>query len=248
MNNKQQIMEDMKIMSNEYINNLKNQIKAEDADFLRTLLNIPEHPFTDLTTQMFQTYLKKNADYGNSFDKSLDENGLVAAKVRLEDKFNRFGNLIKNEQQVNDESVEDTLLDMANYAIMTVMWMQGVKVPTSEGFTIDEFNAWLNSLDGDFSSKEVAATEMLKSLGYPPMCDGNIALTSHDVDKIRKDLGLQSKQEREITLGSIVKITEGHRTGQYDEIVAVHLNPLRYNLKHEKPTIFYFPGELELIK
>ena len=36
---------------------------------------------------------------------------------------NRTKSLIKKEAQVKDESIKDTLLDMANYAIMTVMWM-----------------------------------------------------------------------------------------------------------------------------
>ena len=36
---------------------------------------------------------------------------------------NRIESLTKKEAQVKDESIKDTLLDMANYAIMTVMWM-----------------------------------------------------------------------------------------------------------------------------
>jgi hypothetical protein len=69
-------------------------------------------------------YARKNKDYGNSFDKSLDEHGVIASVVRLEDKFNRFKKLTKSEQLVNDESIADTLLDMANYAIMTAMWLE----------------------------------------------------------------------------------------------------------------------------
>jgi hypothetical protein len=46
--------------------------------------------------------------------------------IRLEDKLNRLKALtIKNQsQQVKDESVEDTLMDLANYAIMTVIELQ----------------------------------------------------------------------------------------------------------------------------
>lgn len=39
------------------------------------------------------------------------------------DKYNRFCRLIKAEAQVKDESIRDTLIDLANYAIMTVMEM-----------------------------------------------------------------------------------------------------------------------------
>lgn len=49
--------------------------------------------------------------------------------IRLEDKLNRFKKLGLNnlEAQVNDESIEDTLLDLANYAIMTVIEMRDKK-------------------------------------------------------------------------------------------------------------------------
>lgn len=79
--------------------------------------------FTEITSNMVKTYAAKNHDYGNSFEQSLDKFGLVASVVRLGDKMNRIESLTKKEAQVKDESIKDTLLDMANYAIMTVMWM-----------------------------------------------------------------------------------------------------------------------------
>lgn len=66
-------------------------------------------------------YRRKNADYGDSFGKQFEEYGIVSSAIRLEDKFNRFKNLTKNQAQVKDETIEDTLLDLANYAIMTVV-------------------------------------------------------------------------------------------------------------------------------
>lgn len=79
--------------------------------------------FMSITNNMSKTYIAKNHDYGNSFEQSLDKFGLVASMVRLGDKMNRIESLTKKEAQVKDESIKDTLLDMANYAIMTVMWM-----------------------------------------------------------------------------------------------------------------------------
>lgn len=79
--------------------------------------------FMDITNNMTKTYAAKNHDYGNSFEQSLDKFGLVASVVRIGDKMNRIESLTKKEAQVKDESIKDTLLDMANYAIMTVMWM-----------------------------------------------------------------------------------------------------------------------------
>lgn len=77
----------------------------------------------DVLLDMHQTYLDKNADYGNSFDKSLDQFGIVAALTRMSDKFNRLCNLYSNESKVKDESMLDSMKDLANYAAMTVKWM-----------------------------------------------------------------------------------------------------------------------------
>lgn len=79
--------------------------------------------FGEITKMLEETYLKKNHDYGNSFDKSMDEFGLVASAIRLSDKMNRFKSLLGKENRVDDESISDTLLDMANYAIMTYLYM-----------------------------------------------------------------------------------------------------------------------------
>lgn len=89
----------------------------------RPVLSDNVEQFMSITQNMAKTYAAKNHDYGNSFEESLDEFGLVASVVRLGDKMNRIKSLIKKEAQVRDESIKDTLLDMANYAIMTVMWM-----------------------------------------------------------------------------------------------------------------------------
>lgn len=79
--------------------------------------------FMSITQNMAKIYAAKNHDYGNSFEESLDEFGLVASVVRMGDKMNRIKSLIKKEAQVKDESIKDTLLDIANYAVMTIMWM-----------------------------------------------------------------------------------------------------------------------------
>ena len=67
--------------------------------------------FKELTDMMVTTHEKKNHDYGDSFNKTLDKYGLTAALVRMEDKLNRI------------ESLKDTLLDLANYCLMTVLWI-----------------------------------------------------------------------------------------------------------------------------
>ena len=72
-------------------------------------------------------YARKNADYGDSFGKSFEEYGLTMACMRLEDKLNRLKALRNKDAQVADESIADTLMDLANYAIMTLMELSPVK-------------------------------------------------------------------------------------------------------------------------
>jgi len=69
-------------------------------------------------------YKRKNTDYGDSFSKQFMEYGLTSSVIRIEDKFLRLKKLSKNKAQVKDETIEDTLLDLANYAIMTVMELE----------------------------------------------------------------------------------------------------------------------------
>ncbi len=78
-----------------------------------------------ITDELRELYARKNADYGDSFGKSIKEHGIIAAVVRLEDKMNRITSLAKSDdRKVKSESIEDTLIDMANYAIMTVIEMR----------------------------------------------------------------------------------------------------------------------------
>ncbi len=79
--------------------------------------------FMDITTNMAKTYAAKNHDYGNSFEQSCDKFGIIASVVRLGDKMNRIESLTTKEAKIKEESIKDTLLDLANYAIMTVMWL-----------------------------------------------------------------------------------------------------------------------------
>lgn len=75
----------------------------------------------EVIEEIHNTFKIKNADYGNSFGEQYDEYGLLSAVIRLDDKMRRLKQLMKQEAQVKDESIRDTILDLANYAIMTVM-------------------------------------------------------------------------------------------------------------------------------
>jgi hypothetical protein len=116
------------------IEDVSNLLSLEEAEILYNIiqeLNDMRHifrsesgEFRDITNSMIQTYQAKNQDYGNSFEKTLDKFGLIASVIRLNDKMNRIESLSRTEAKVVDESIEDTLLDLANYAIMTVIWLR----------------------------------------------------------------------------------------------------------------------------
>lgn len=83
--------------------------------------------FREIVTDMAATYEKKNADYGNSFEQTLNKWGINIALARIEDKLNRVSTLTKQEAQVKDEAIEDTLKDLATYAVMTLMWLNNTE-------------------------------------------------------------------------------------------------------------------------
>ena len=94
----------------------------------------------ELCDGLNQLYARKNHDYGDSFHQTFVEEGLAMARIRLGDKFSRFKTLSRilptdsTQQQVTDESIRDTLLDLANYAIMTVLELDQEEAERSEPY------------------------------------------------------------------------------------------------------------------
>lgn len=79
--------------------------------------------FKKITEEMANLYSKKNANYGNSFTKLYEDLGPISGLVPLHNKLDRLTNLIKGGQN-NFESIEDTLIDLANYSIMNLIEIQ----------------------------------------------------------------------------------------------------------------------------
>ena len=78
--------------------------------------------FISICAELSSLYDAKNLDYGDSFGKSFQEWGMPMACIRLTDKLNRLCSLTKNSsQKVQDESIEDTLKDLATYSVMTLI-------------------------------------------------------------------------------------------------------------------------------
>ena len=79
--------------------------------------------FECITNQMTKTFACKRHDYGKTTEETFNRFGPVSMLTRMYDKLGRLENLLVNniEPYVYGEKVEDTLLDLANYAIITIM-------------------------------------------------------------------------------------------------------------------------------
>lgn len=75
----------------------------------------------DICSELTELYRKKNKDYGDSFVQVREEYP-EAICIRLSDKLNRLKSCMKsNEVKILTESIDDTLIDLANYCIMELI-------------------------------------------------------------------------------------------------------------------------------
>ena len=86
-------------------------------------LNEKTQRHKELLDYLHNLYITKNHDYGDSVHDTYEKYGLTSFLVRMEDKLNRVRTLNKNinDIKVPTEKIEDTLLDLANYAILAVL-------------------------------------------------------------------------------------------------------------------------------
>ena len=88
-------------------------IKKEDID-----------RFKEITDKMFDTYKAKNKDYGDSFRRLFEECDMTYAYGHMAEKLERVKSLMKDEAKVKGEGMKDSLKDLANYAILTIMELE----------------------------------------------------------------------------------------------------------------------------
>ena len=89
----------------------QDEDKKDPGDYYR---------YGNILKRMDDTHTRKNADYGDAAYKGYKKFGDYYFLVQLHNKLTRLESLTigNKKQQVNDESIDDTLLDMANYAVM----------------------------------------------------------------------------------------------------------------------------------
>lgn len=77
--------------------------------------------FRDICNQMIELNIRKSNDYGASYQNLLREFGDVAAVIPLQNKLDRIKNIIRRGGEVHNESLRDSVLDLACYAVMYLM-------------------------------------------------------------------------------------------------------------------------------
>jgi len=82
-----------------------------------------EEAFQLICEEMLQTFLKKHKDYGKGNILSVKELGIA---FRSSEKIERLKNLLmKADQTPENESIDDSWLDVAVYAVIAKMYRQG---------------------------------------------------------------------------------------------------------------------------
>lgn len=100
---------------------------------MATEYNSKVERFKQLTGEMAALYARKNRDYGDSFSEMFKEWGAMYPMSRMQEKLRRATQLMRSgEAQVAEEKVTDTLLDLANYALMTIMEVKEIKQGNGE--------------------------------------------------------------------------------------------------------------------
>ena len=96
---------------------------ADELDFLERPTS---DPFGKVLSEISELHERKNHDYGDSFSALYKEFGMVYPVPRIYEKAMRLKTLLRAENNVN-ESVRDTLLDIASYAVMTIVELDSQK-------------------------------------------------------------------------------------------------------------------------
>ena len=84
--------------------------------------------FTNICKELDTLLTQKNRAYGTSVNDTYKDYGITAYAIRLQDKVNKLKTLIKNPDiSKGDEKIEDTLMDLAGYAILAVTQLRNEK-------------------------------------------------------------------------------------------------------------------------
>lgn len=81
-----------------------------------------DESFVRVCEEMLKTFMKKNRDYGKG---NILDTGELGIAFRVNDKLNRIKNLLITKQRPENETMEESWIDIAVYAVIAVMYLRG---------------------------------------------------------------------------------------------------------------------------
>lgn len=206
-----------------------------DLNYWKAALNgvVPKHLVTpevvalrDQQNNMLNLMAKKNADYGNAFNKGCDKLGYRYGLARMYDKANRLVKIIEdyfngcnNAPNVEDETMFDTVQDLGNYCNMLLAWIN----TATEGEPQIPFTGGLEKSFIDIStlvktdklllieesSKRIVTNEIIAAYGFENLCkdkDGYVYNLSAD----NKEIPVTSEHKEKV----IAMTSEDYENGK----------------------------------
>ena len=183
-----------------------------DLNYWKAALNgvVPKHLVTpevvvlrDQQNKMLSLMAKKNADYGNAFNKGCNNLGYKYGLARMYDKLNRLIHFIEddfngyNKPNVEDETMFDTIQDLGNYCNMLLAWQASndgyePTIPLTGG--VEKIFIDISTLVAtdklvliEESSKRIVTNEIIAAYGFENLCkdkDGYVYNLSADNKEI----------------------------------------------------------------
>ena len=80
---------------------------------------------SEIMDELYSVLVRKHADYGPLNISGAPGGAMNGLRVRMYDKLARLNNLVDTGDTPNYESIEDTLIDLANYAIIGLLVQRG---------------------------------------------------------------------------------------------------------------------------
>lgn len=103
---------------------VNNSVEVLSVQVNKELVDENVIQFTSVCQDLIKLYAAKNHDYGNSFEEGCRKIGSGYPLGRILDKVNRLIACMGKEDEMQiDETIEDTLKDLANYSIMTLCYL-----------------------------------------------------------------------------------------------------------------------------
>ena len=114
--------EDIEVNAKETLQETLDEVKETLQKTLDKVKEPVENEFMEeykkIVTETMELCIKKNKDYGSSVEDTFEKFGNISYLVRITDKYNRICSLLNREGEVKDESIDDTIRDMANYSFL----------------------------------------------------------------------------------------------------------------------------------